>query len=184
MVDDSFAVTDSVRIVSMPHRLTKSEAISVARDHDVVVVEGRVRVDKYHSASDTAPYEVFESEPNLALTAGMTLMWQLAAGLGGTAWSSANARIAVGTGTTAAVAGNTTLQTETARVIVDSAPNVSGASISFVATFGAGIAAVNWREIGVVNASSTGTLLNRLVQDMGTKSSTAVWIATVTLTAS
>jgi hypothetical protein len=183
VADDAFAISDAARIVQIPAGMTKNDAILVARQTGLVVIEGRARIEKYWDG-DTTPYEVIDSDPNLALTAGITLLWQLAAGLGGTAWSSANARIAVGTGTTAAVAGNTALQTESARQIVDSAPNVSGASISFVATFGTGAANVNWREMGVTNASSGGTFLNRLVQDFGTKSSASSWVATLTLSAS
>lgn len=186
MADDAFAISDVARIVQIPAGMTKNDAILVARQTGLVVIEGRATIAKYNGEGaerDPEPFEVIHSDPNLALTAGITLLWQLAAGLGGTAWSSSNARIAVGTGTTAAVAGNTALQTESARQIVDSAPNVSGASISFVATFGTGSANVNWRELGVTNASSGGTFLNRLVQDFGTKSSASSWVATLTLTA-
>lgn len=182
MADDYARIADTARIVPVPAGMTKDEAILVARRTGLVVIEGRAHIAKFWDG-DREPYEVIDSAPNLALTAGITLLWQLAAGLGGTAWSAANARIAVGTGTTAAVAGNTALQTESARQIVDAAPNVSGASISFTATFGTGSANVNWRELGVTNASSGGTFLNRLVQDFGTKSSASSWVATLTLTA-
>jgi len=182
VADDYARITDSAHITPLPAHMSKDEAILLARRNGAIVIEGRARVAKY-GVGDTEPYEVIDSVPNLALTAGITLLWQLAAGLGGTAWSAANARIAVGTGTTAAVVGNTALQTESARQIVDAAPNVSGASVSFVATFGTGSANVNWRELGVTNASSGGTFLNRLVQDFGTKSSASSWVATLTLTA-
>lgn len=190
MAAESITFTDSARIVpvtgAVPAGMTKSEAIDFARHHGAVVIEGRARIAKHHvdgGVVEPTPYEVIDSDPNLVLTAGITLMWQLAAGLGGTAWSASNARIAVGTGITAAVAGNTALQTESARQIVDAAPNVSGASVSFTATFGTGSANVNWRELGVVNASTVGVFLNRLVQDFGTKVSSASWVATLTLTA-
>lgn len=182
MADDYAHIADTAQIVQLPAGTSKDTAMVIARQNGLVVIEGRARIEKFH-VGDTEPYEVINSAPNLALTAGITLLWQLAAGLGGTPWSAANARIAVGTGTTAAVVGNTALQTESARQIVDAAPNVSGASISFVATFGTGSANVNWRELGVTNASSGGTFLNRLVQDFGTKSSASSWVATLTLTA-
>lgn len=183
MADDRAQITDTASILQVPAGMTKSEAIDFARRHDVVVLEGRARIEKFWDG-ERVPYEVIDSDPNLALTAGITLLWQLAAGLGGTVWSAANARIAVGTGTTAAAAGQTALVTESARQIVDAAPTVSGANISFVATFGTGSANVNWRELGVTNASSAGTFLNRLVQDFGTKSSASSWVATLTLSAS
>lgn len=182
MADDHVSIADTARIMAVPAGITKAEAIAIARRHDVVVLEGRVKIEKYWDG-DRVPYEVVESGPNLGLTAGITLLWQLAAALGGTAWSSSNARIAVGTSTTAASAGQTALVTESARQIVDSAPTVSGATITFQATFGTGSANVAWNEIGVINASSGGTLLNRLVQNLGTKTSSASWVATVALTA-
>lgn len=187
MVDDPFQFSDSARITPVtgpvPAGMSKSEAIQFARHHGAVVIEGRARISKFWDG-EPVPYEVLDSDPNLVLTAGITLMWQLAAGLGGTAWSSSNARIAVGTGSTdSSNAGRTTLVSESARQLVDSAPNVSGASISFTATFGTGSANVAWAEMGVVNASSSGTFLNRLVQAFGTKTSAASWVATLTLTA-
>lgn len=183
MADDYAHIADTAQIVQLPAGMSKDTAMVIARQNGLVVIEGRARIAKY-GVGDTEPYEVIDSAPNLALTAGITLLWQLAAGLGGTPWSAANARIAVGTDTTtAAAAGQTALVAESARQIVDAAPNVSGASISFTATFGTGSANVAWNELGVINASSGGVLLNRLRQSFGTKSSSSSWVATLTLTA-
>lgn len=166
--------------------MSKAEAIDFARNHDVAVLEGRARVEKFHAGDDTTratPFEVIESEPNLFLTAGITALWNLVAG-SGTAYNATNARLAVGSGTTAAAAGQTALVTETGRQIVDSAPVVSGNTITFVATFGTGSANTSWGECGVVNAASGGTFLNRLVQAFGTKSSAASWVLTLALSIS
>lgn len=162
--------------------MSKAEAMDFARRHDVAVLEGRGRVEKYWADDDiarAAPYEVVESEPNLFLTAGITLLWNLVAGAGGTAFNAANTRLAVGSSSTAATAGQTALVAETGRQIVDSAPVVSGNTITFVATFGTGAANSVWGEAAIVNASSSGTLLNRLVQAFGTKSSSASWVLTL-----
>jgi hypothetical protein len=183
VADDYARITDTASVLHLPGDMTKSEAIDYARMHGAVVIEGRAHIEKFWDG-EPEPFEVIDSDPNLALTAGITLMWQLAAGLGGTAWSASNARIAVGTDTTtAAAAGQTALVAESARQIVDAAPNVSGASISFTATFGTGSANVAWNELGVTNASSGGTFLNRLRQGFGTKASSSSWVATLTLTA-
>jgi hypothetical protein len=75
--------------------------------------------------------------------------------------------MAVGTGTTAAAAGDTTLQTETARVALDSitrvTTTVSNDSVQHVATFPAGTGTGALTEAGILNASSSGTLQNRVV---------------------
>ena len=177
---DTATASDSAGVVQ---HMTKAQAIDQARRLGAFVLEGRAKVEKYHVGEDQ-PYEVIHSEPNLFLTAGITVLWQLATGQSGTAWSSANARLAVGTGTTAAAAGNTALVTESSRQLVDAAPTISGNAVTFVATFGTGAANVNWREVGVTNASSSGVFLNRLVQDFGTKTSSAQWVLSLTLSIS
>lgn len=180
---DRATASDAATITPLPAGATKAEAIEFARERGAFVLEGRARVEKYH-VGEAEPYEVIDSEPNLFLTAGITNLWNLAAGLTGTTWAASTARLAVGTGTTAAVVGNTTLQTESARQPVDAAPTVSGNAITFVATFGTGAANVNWREVGVTNAGTGGTFLNRLVQDFGTKTSSASWVLSLTLSIS
>lgn len=179
--------TDIATVNAIPGSLSKSEVIDFARRHDVAVWEGRASVAKFHADDDpklATPYEVVESEPNLLLTSGVTLMWNLVTGAGGTAYNGTNARIAVGSGTTAAAAGQTALVTESARQVVDSTPSVSTNTVTFIATFGTGAANINWREMGVTNASSGVTFLNRLVSDWGTKTSSASWVATMSISLS
>lgn len=169
--------------------MTKAEAIDFARRHDVAVLEGRATVSKHWADGDLVepePYEVIHSEPNLFLTAGISLLWTLATGQAGTAWSQANARLAVGTSTTAAAAGQTALTAESTRVALDGTGGIviSGNAVTFKGTFGTGAANVAWQEVGVVNAASTGVFLNRLVQNFGTKTSSASWILQLTLSIS
>jgi len=72
--------------------------------------------------------------------------------------------MAVGTGTVAAAAANTTLGTELARQgLTTSGGVVAGAVITFASTFAAGVATGAITEAGVLNASSSGTLLARTV---------------------
>jgi hypothetical protein len=66
----------------------------------------------------------------------------------------------VGTGTTAVAAGQTALVTQTARVAVDSATNSSNV-VTVVATVPAGTATGTIEEIGLFNASSSGTMIAR-----------------------
>lgn len=164
--------------------LTKAEAIRQARAVGAFVLEGRARLEKYH-AGETTPYEVIDSEPNLFLTAGITNLWNLATGQSGTAWGT-GAYLAVGSSTTAANASNTSLgsQLTGGRRQVDAAPTVSGNSVTFTATFPTSAANGAWEECGVVTASSGGTFLNRLVQSFGTKTSSAQWVLSLTLSIS
>jgi hypothetical protein len=168
-------------------QLSKSEVIDWARRHDVAVWEGRATVRKFWADEDptrATPYEVVESEPNLLLTAGVTRMWNLVTGAGGTAYNATNARIAVGSGTTAAAAGQTALVTEIGRQVVDGTPTVSGNTVTFLATFGTGSSNAAWQEIGITDSASAGTFLNRLVNNFGTKTLSASWVASMAISLS
>lgn len=151
------------------------------------------RVDKYHGEIDRAaldaglltPYAVVEGEGNLLLTAGITLLWNLLIGAGGTTFSNANAHLGVGDDNTAAAAGQTDLQASSnkLRKAMDSTyPQVSGAVITFRSTFGTSDANFHWQEWIAVNHASAGTALNRKVADLGTKTSAGSWVLTVTIT--
>lgn len=101
-----------------------------------------------------------------------------------TPFSNANSAIAIGTGTTAFAASQTTLVTESARVACDSTyPSVANNVITARSTFGTGVANVAWQEWGIFNnQTSGGTMLNRKVESLGTKTSAQTWQFTVTLT--
>ena len=72
--------------------------------------------------------------------------------------------MAVGTGTVAAAAANTTLGTELARqALTTSGGVVAGAVITFATTYAAGTGTGAITEAGILNASSAGTLLARTV---------------------
>lgn len=146
---------------------------------------GLFRVDKYiteelaESCGRVKPYDVVEAE-NLLLTAGATLMLQFLAGQGApTAFNGTNGYMCIGNGTTAAVASQTDLQGATkTRKILDAAPVISGAGITFVTTFGTADANQAWEEAGLANASAAGVLLNRVVQTFGVKTSGLTWVVT------
>lgn len=69
--------------------------------------------------------------------------------------------MAVGTGSSAAAIGNTTLGTEVARVALSS--SVTGAVVTYTATFPAGTGTAALTEAGIFNADTAGTLLCRTV---------------------
>jgi hypothetical protein len=171
--------------------IAKYDMIDLARSHDVAVWEGRARIEKFHADDDvtrSTPYEIIETGPNLLLTAGVALLWNLVTAGGGTAWSAANARIAVGSGTAAVDAGQTALSSEMTRQgMVSGYPTISGNTVTFQAQYGTAVANGQWTELGLVNASSNGVLLNRLYSaapGWGTKTSSATWVATLSISLS
>ena len=78
------------------------------------------------------------------------------------ATATAMSHMAIGTGSTAAAAGDATLGTEAGRVSLTSTTVTSNA-VAYVATFGAGTGTGAITEAGIFNASSSGTLLCRTV---------------------
>lgn len=115
---------------------------------------------------------------NLVVTAGKGFV---ASRMGGTG-AAVMSHMAIGTGAAAAAAGDTTLQTENARVALASA-NVAANEITYTATFPAGTGTGTITEAGVLNAGSGGTLLCRTVFSSIAKgasdSVTIVWTVTV-----
>ncbi len=98
--------------------------------------------------------------------------------------ASVMSHMSVGTGTTAAAAGDTTLETEIAgaRVALTST-TVATNQITYVASFNAGVGTGAITEAGVLNAASGGTLLCRTVFPVVNKqagdSMTITWAVTV-----
>ena len=103
----------------------------------------------------------------------------------GTAFNNANSYIGVGDSTTAFAATQTDLQAATnkLRKAMDATyPQVAANVITFRSTFATTDANYAWQEWGVFNASSAGTMLNRKVESLGTKTSAQTWQITVTIT--
>lgn len=90
--------------------------------------------------------------------------------------------MAVGTGTTAAAAGNTTLVTETDRNALTST-TVTDNAVAYVATWAAGDATAALTEAGIFDAASSGDMLARTVFSVVNKgaadSMTITWTITV-----
>ena len=99
------------------------------------------------------------------------------------ATASAMSHMAIGTGSTAAAVGDTALGGEAARVALTSTA-VSGADITYVATFGPGTGTAAITEAAVLNASSSGTMLCRTVFAVVNKQSSDSMVVTWTVTAS
>jgi hypothetical protein len=122
----------------------------------------------------------------MAITdAGRNHLVQAAVGAAVTAFNNANSYIGVGDSSTAFSAAQTDLvaASNKFRKAMD-ATYPSGATnvLTFRSTFGTADANFAWQEWGVFNASSAGTMLNRKVESLGTKTSAQSWQFTVTLT--
>lgn len=172
------------------HRIVgpKDAALERAQAAGLQVLVGRYSVEKYdrHVAPENL-YEVVETPPNLFLTAGVTKLWQLAAGASAVHLDATNARLAVGDSSTAAAAGQADLVgTNKLRKVVSGAPVISGNQITFSAQFGTGDANFAWLEVGVGNGAAD-QLISRsaiLSPGLGTKVNTAVWVLNWTLSIS
>lgn len=101
------------------------------------------------------------------------------------ATATAMSHMELGTGTTAAAAGNTALEAVIAgsRTALTSS-TVSSNSITYVATFGAGVGTGAVTEAGLFNASSAGTMLCRTVFPVVNKQAGDSMVVTWTVTVS
>ena len=121
--------------------------------------------------------EVVQEVDNLVVTAGKGYVASRMKDATATAMS----HMAIGTGTTAAAAAQTALVSESARVALTST-TVSGADVTYVASFPAGTGTAAITEAAILNASSGGTMLCRTVFAVVNKgasdSMTITWVVT------
>jgi hypothetical protein len=142
------------------------------------------------------PYEVVDAGYNLLCTAGVTRIWNLTTNQGATqAFDATHTRIGVGNGTTAAAAGDTDFSAAAGSTnrqfkTVSGAGTVSTNTLQFAATFSTALANFVWAEWGIDQGTADATtvtapLLNHAVPNsLGTKTSSAAWTFTVTLSLS
>lgn len=174
----------------------------IVEPHDAVKWRAQWKLEKFHGDS-TAPqdsYEVIEREGNLLMYGGASVLWQTLIGNGTTTagqaltyFNNAQAAIGVGDSNTAAAATQTNLQAASNKLrkamdatypLHTDATTAGAASIVFRSTFATGDANWAWQEWGVFNSATdaTGRMLNRKVESLGTKTSSATWQFSVTLT--
>ena len=122
--------------------------------------------------------EVVQEVDNLVVTAGKGYVASRMKDASATAMS----HMAIGSGTTNPAASDTALETELGRVALTST-TVSSAVVTYVATFAAGTGTGAVTEAGILNASSSGTLLCRtefsVVNKGSSDSLTITWTVTV-----
>jgi len=122
----------------------------------------------------------------MALTnAGRNLIASAIIGAAYTTFANANAHIGVGDSSTAFAAAQTDLQAASnkLRKAMDATyPQQSTNVLTFQSTFSTSEANWAWEEWGVFNASSSGTMLCRKVEALGTKTSAQSWQINVAIT--
>ena len=121
--------------------------------------------------------EVVQEVPNLVVTAGKNYVADRIKNN-----STVMSHMAIGTGSTAAAAGNTALGSESARTALTSS-TVTDNEIVYVDTFAAGTGTGAITEAGIFNASSGGTMLCRtdfsVVNKGASDAMTITWTVTV-----
>lgn len=117
-------------------------------------------------------------------TAGVVSLAQAAINDSPTFFNGANAHIGVGNAATPFSVIQTDLAgaSRVRKGMEASYPQRAGAELTFRSVYLAGEANFAWNEWGVFNAAAGGTMLNRRVAALGTKTSAAVWQFTVTIT--
>ena len=116
--------------------------------------------------------------PNLVVTAGKNFIADRLKNN-----TTVMSHMAIGTGSTSAAAGNTALGSEAGRVALTST-TVTNNAVAYVATFAAGTGTGAITEAGLLNASSSGTLLCRTVFSVINKASADTLGITWTVTVS
>jgi hypothetical protein len=155
-------------------------------------LHGKAEGERLFHATQT-PIETLVVDGNLLTTAGATALWNaLTQGSAG-AFTNATAALGVGDSSTAESAGQTNLQAGANgyRQAMDATyPSVSGATVTAKVTVGTSNANFAWNEWGFFSSVGSGspptggTMLNRKVASLGTKTSAASWAFTITITLS
>ena len=122
--------------------------------NDLIEVKGELKLT-LTSPQGNLKHEVIV--PNLVVTAGKNFIADRLKNN-----TTVMSHMAIGTGSTAAAAGNTALGSEAGRVALTSS-TVTDNAVAYVASFGAGTGTGAITEAGLLNASSSGTLLCRTV---------------------
>ena len=145
--------------------------------HDSIKFTGNVKID---IIGDDGVVKDSREIKNLVVTAGKTFIASRMVGTSATIMS----HMELGTGTTAAAAGDTALETSisASRVTLTSGTNAANV-ITYVASFPAGTGTGAVTEAGIFNAASAGTMLCRTVFPIVTKlpadALTITWTVTI-----
>ena len=151
-----------------------TKSIAEALGHKTKWTITKYASDKDFSAGKS--YEKVDIDGNLLVNEGINYLLTIIGtdAKTGTPWSNANANLIVGTGSGAAAAADVEgTFTAGVKVGMDTSFPTYGTSqkITWQGTFTGLVANQAWNEFGVLNAGSSGKLLNRKVSSQGTKNS-------------
>lgn len=160
--------------------------------HEPVGWRADWQIAKYRGDSVEAAdlLDVVRFGNNLLMYGGASALWERLIGTGVTAFDASNAYLGVGNSTTAAAATQTDLQgaSKTRKAMDSTYPShtdgtgtSAAAQIVYRSTFDSSSGNHAWQEFGLFNASTAGRMLNRKVEDHGTKA-TDTWVLSLTLT--
>lgn len=169
--------------------------------HDPVQWRAAIKLEKFdgdwspeqidNGEAADALTEVIEREGNLLVIGGASALWQRLIGTAVTAFDNANAHLGVGSDSATAAADTQTDligASKTRKAMdatypqhTDSTSTAGAKTITYRSTFATGDANHVWAEWGVFNAAAAGRMLNRKVEALGTKTSAATWVLTVSL---
>lgn len=129
---------------------------------------------------------------NALVSAGSAIILDALIGTGVTFYSNANAALGAGDSATPGATSQTNLQgavnvTDRIRKAMNATfPSRSGSTLTFQSNFGTTDANFTWNEWAIFNNATdgSGTMLNRGVVNLGTKTSAASWTLTGTLSIS
>lgn len=135
--------------------------------------------ERLHAFRDEHATDVV-SFPNGLLNGGITLMWNLIIGASAVHFDSTNSRLVIGTSNTAFSAAHTGVQSSLVTLTMDGGyPAVSAQSTSWRATANTATGNGSWQEFCITNNT---TAMNRAVSNQGTKTSSDIWVPTLTIT--
>jgi len=143
---------------------------------DNIKAIGQLTIDKYVDSVKVDTYAV----NNMVVTTGKNYIVSRMKDATATAVS----HMAIGSGSTAAVVGDTALQTQLSNRIAFDSITVLNNTITYIATFGPGVATGNVYEAGLFNNTTGGTMLARTVFGLITKSAADTFVITWTITIS
>lgn len=181
---DSVSDEDVSKLNKLYSLLCKTMGIS---EHSQWRVEWKLEkwADTARKLAGFEPDDVLVDTQNIILDTGANEMLKLITGTGGTAYSSANAYIYVGTNTTpenASQAGILSTGSNRAFAVMDTGyPVVTGRQMIYRASFGDTSANFAWNEAAIVNGTGANAVsMNRKVSNMGQKAS-GTWTLQITV---
>lgn len=124
---------------------------------------------------------------NALVNEGINEMWTVLCSATGAEWDNTNANLIVGTGSGAEDPGDTeaTFTAGVKKGMEASFPTYgTSQKATWKSSYGSGDANQAWNEFGVLNAATSGKLMNRKVSAQGTKTSGQTWELTLEITLS